>query len=73
MNSSAPSSGREIFAEALDLPVEQRAAFLDYAYSGGSARRAQLETLLSAHERAREFLAASPRPQEPPEAALRRC
>src|SRR6266850_1200500 len=47
-----------ILAEALDLPPEQRAPFLDRACAGDSALRREIEELLRADERAGDFLGA---------------
>ena len=38
----------EIFSEALDLPVDQRAAFLDRACAGDPAQRTRSDALLAA-------------------------
>jgi len=46
----------EIFAEALDLPVAGRAAYLDRACAGDSAQRDRIAALLSAHDSARDYL-----------------
>lgn len=44
-----------LFAEAIDLPAPERAAFVR-AYTGDPAVRADLERLLAAHDRAGDFL-----------------
>ena len=46
----------DIFADALELPPGERAAFLDRACAGDPARRDRLEALLAAHHSARDFL-----------------
>jgi len=50
-----PSSEETFFTAALDLPPEQRAAYLDKACGGDAALRRRIEDLLSAHA-ASEFL-----------------
>ena len=61
----------EIFAEALDLPVAGRAAFLDRV-CGDAAQRARLASLLAGHEAAADFLERpaverpAPQPEEKP-------
>ncbi len=62
----------EIFAEALELPLADRAAFLDRACAGDAARRARVDALLAGHDAAGAFLEASPveRPTFPPGPAL---
>src|SRR5919198_3164751 len=42
----------EIFHAALELPLDQRAGFLDYACSHDPGLRAEVERLMVAHERA---------------------
>jgi serine/threonine-protein kinase len=51
-------SGRDvlIFTEALRLPVEERAAFLDQACAGDEKLRREVEALLNAHGRVGNFL-----------------
>jgi serine/threonine protein kinase/Flp pilus assembly protein TadD len=53
-----PNSGRaiEIFTEAIQLPVEERAGFLDRACGGDAALRQKIEALLRSNERAAGFL-----------------
>ena len=46
----------EIFSEALDLPVDQRAAFLDRACAGDPAQRTRIDALLAGYEAAEGFL-----------------
>src|SRR5262245_861823 len=60
-------SGRAIgiFTEALQLPAEERPAFLDRACAGDEALRRKIEALLGSNDRVGDFL------QEPPDASLR--
>ncbi len=62
----------EIFAEAIELPLADRAAFLDRACAGDAALRARVDALLAGHDAAGAFLEASPvgRPTFPPRPAL---
>jgi len=55
-------SGRDviIFTEALRLPVEERAAFLDQACAGDEKLRREVEALLHAHGRVGNFLEKPP-------------
>ena len=46
----------DIFAEALELPAPERAAFLDRVCAGDATRRARLEALLAGHEAAQSYL-----------------
>ncbi|HEY7089322.1 MAG TPA: serine/threonine-protein kinase [Tepidisphaeraceae bacterium] len=48
---------KEIFAEAMELPAEQRAAFLDARCEGNPQARAAVEELIAAHGRAGGFFA----------------
>ena len=59
----------EIFADAIELPAAERAAFLDQACRGDPALRARIESLLSGHDSASDFLKDPPieRPAPPPE------
>ena len=50
----------EIFAEALDLPVAEHAAFLDRVCAHDPAMRARIAALLAGHFAATDFLAHSP-------------
>ena len=50
----------EIFAEAIDLPAAERAAFLDRACAGDAALRARVGALLTGHDAADDFLERSP-------------
>jgi len=54
--------GREVvvFTEALKVPVQERAAFLDRACAGDENLRHKVEALLKAHDRLGKFL------EEPP-------
>ena len=53
-----------VFTEAIKLPRQQRAAFLDKACDGGEELRRKVEALLSAHDRLGNFL------EEPPTGGL---
>jgi len=53
----------QIFQEAVNLPADQRAAFLDAACAGDTAQRARMDELLAAH-------AASRGPLDQPPAAV---
>jgi hypothetical protein len=55
-------SGRDvaIFTQALQLPVAERAAFLDRACAGDEDLRRIVEALLRAHERVGDFLETPP-------------
>ena len=46
----------EIFTEALNLPVEERAAFLDRACAGNEVLRRKIEALLKSNDRTEGFL-----------------
>ena len=48
----------ELFAAAIEKPVEERAAFLDDACSGDASLRAQLELLVAAHDQPDSLLDA---------------
>jgi hypothetical protein len=54
--------GREVvvFTEALKVPVQERAGFLDRACAGDENLRHKVEALLKAHDRVGSFL------EEPP-------
>src|SRR5262245_17063900 len=45
-----PTRIADLFAEALDLPKEARAAFLDACCAGSPALRAEIAALLAAHD-----------------------
>jgi serine/threonine protein kinase/tetratricopeptide (TPR) repeat protein len=55
-------SGRdiEVFTEAVQLPIEQRIAFLRQACAGDEAQRRRIEALLASNERAGDFLESPP-------------
>lgn len=60
----------EIFSDALELPLAERAAFLDRACVGDSAQRARIDALLASNAAANpDFLGqpAVPRPESPEE------
>ena len=50
----------QLFGEALDLPREERAAFLDEACRGAPEIRRMVESLLSENDRLSGFLSESP-------------
>jgi tetratricopeptide (TPR) repeat protein/tRNA A-37 threonylcarbamoyl transferase component Bud32 len=56
------ASDRDVafFTEALHLPADQRAAFLDRACGSGSEQRRRVEALLNAHDHVGDFLEQSP-------------
>ena len=57
-----------VFAAALELPADQRGAYLDQTCAGNAQLRAQVEALLQVHDEAGSFFdKLSPAPQ----AALR--
>jgi len=58
-------AGREmaVFTEAIKVPHQQRAVFLDNACSGDADLRRKVEALLKAHDRIGNFL------EEPPTGA----
>jgi serine/threonine protein kinase len=60
------NSGRalEVFTEAVQLPTEERAAFLDRACAGNEDLRRKVELLLKSNDRAGHFL------EEPPTASI---
>ncbi|HWY76105.1 MAG TPA: hypothetical protein VN281_10840 [Verrucomicrobiae bacterium] len=49
-----------VFTEAIKVPLQDRAAFLDNACGGDETLRRQVESLLRAHDRLGNFL------EEPP-------
>src|SRR6476659_3952809 len=49
---------KEIFHDALALPVKQRSAYLDRAAKGDSALRQAVESLLESHGEANNFIDA---------------
>jgi serine/threonine protein kinase len=54
-----PDHEIEVFNAALDLPVPERAAYLDRACAGDGALRQRVEELLKANEESCDFLAGS--------------
>jgi serine/threonine protein kinase len=56
---------KAIFAEALEISVDQRATFLDQECGNDAALRAEVEALLSAAEKAGEFLGSPTRASSP--------
>ena len=58
-----PSRELIVFSEALTVPVQERAAFLERACASDDNLRHKVETLLSAHDRLGNFL------EEPPTGA----
>jgi eukaryotic-like serine/threonine-protein kinase len=56
-NRDEPGSLQGIFADALELPPEERARFVESACGADAALRTQVESLLAAHDRAGSFLA----------------
>jgi serine/threonine protein kinase len=54
-----------VFAEALEIAVDQRDAFLDQECGNDAALRAEVEALLSAADNAGEFLASPTRASSP--------
>ena len=50
-----PNPEVAIFAAALELPADQRGAYLDQACAGDAALRRQVEALLRVHDDAGEF------------------
>jgi serine/threonine protein kinase len=59
MNGSEKSE-MDLFTEAIQLPVEQRSAFLKTACGGDAELRANVEALLKAHQESGEFLEQVP-------------
>ena len=47
---------KEILHGAMDLPAQERAAFLDQACAGDAEVRREVESLLNSHEEANEFI-----------------
>lgn len=60
MGESTRALIRELFAAASELPVADRAAYLDGACGGDGALRGQVLSLLSALDQAGDFLAGAP-------------
>src|SRR6266850_5640710 len=61
---SNPGRILELFTKAAQLPVEQRAAFLDQVCAGDRELRNKIEALLKSNERVGDFL------EEPPSAII---
>ena len=55
-----PKAEENIFAAASDLPVSERAAYLDQACGGDAGLRQRVEALLKSHDEAANFLEVSP-------------
>jgi serine/threonine protein kinase/tetratricopeptide (TPR) repeat protein len=55
-----PDREVEVFTEAIQLPVEQRSAFLEQACKGDLRLRRRVEELLQTHDQAGDFLEQSP-------------
>jgi hypothetical protein len=53
-----------IFTEAMKVPIQERAAFLDNACGGDECLRRKVEALLKAHDRVGDFL------EDPPGASM---
>src|SRR5690242_6941172 len=54
----------EVFAEAVQLPTEERPAFLDRACAGDETQRQRIQALLRSNDRAGDFL------EEPPTGSM---
>jgi len=50
-----PSPEIAVFAAALELPADQRGAYLDQACAGNASLRRQVEALLRVHDDSGEF------------------
>ena len=50
----------DVFTEALELPIAERAAFLNRACAGNEGLRHKVEELLKVHERTGNFLEHAP-------------
>src|SRR4029077_10434159 len=57
---------KELFHGAVERAPEERAAYLSEACGGDSQLRAEVDRLLSAHERAGSFIESSPAPARTP-------
>ena len=53
-----------VFTEALEVPVQERATYLERVCAGDENLRRSVEALLKAHDRLGNFL------EEPPEASV---
>ena len=60
---SDPNRELAVFTEALKLPIQERAAFLERVCGGDKKLRLSVEALLRAHDRLGNFL------EEPPTGA----
>jgi serine/threonine protein kinase len=58
--SSSPNREVEVFEEALRLPTEQHASYLERACAGDAELRRQVESLLKVHQRVGDFLENTP-------------
>ena len=58
---------KQAMQAALDLPEANRRAFLESACAGDAALRAEVESLLAAHNQASGFLDVAASPPEPPD------
>ena len=56
----SPESVETLFADALALPADERARFLDAACKDDAARRQRLDSLLKASESAKGFMESPP-------------
>jgi eukaryotic-like serine/threonine-protein kinase len=54
MNGLDPEQVADLFAEAVERPAEERPAFLDSRCGGSAAMRAEIDSLLAAHEELHE-------------------
>jgi len=54
--SGSEKSEVDLFTEAVQLPAEQRSAFLEAACGGDAELQANVEALLKAHQESGEFL-----------------
>jgi eukaryotic-like serine/threonine-protein kinase len=64
------NSEEAIFAAASDLPVNERAAYLDQACAGDADMRQRVEALLKSHDEATSFLETTPRGLGPNETVI---
>ncbi len=55
-----PNRDVEVFTEAIQLPAEQRASYLEHACGGDAKLRQKVEALLRTHDRLGDFLEQSP-------------
>ena len=58
--SDSPPRDVEVFTAALEVPVGERAAYLDLSCRGNGELRQRVEVLLEAHLQAGDFLELSP-------------